>query len=984
MTRFLKKLTSNQSGATALMFALLLIPLLGMVGLAIDTARAYSVKLRLQEAIDSAALAGAKNVTLPATERDAMIQGYFRANWRDGLMGTGTPVLTPTPDPDNRRVTIRAEVEMPTIFMRLFGTPSVTVGTLTASVSGNTSLEVAIALDNTASMRALSGGTRRIDAMKTAATNFVNNIYTVNGTVENEVENMWVSLIPFTSMVNVGNQHTNFLASGSLNGLVWDYPMNTTTQNSWRGCLFERSFYSDGGYNGNDVTDANPTTEPFFPYHVSYPQIAASTTCASAPSCWPSSSCPGGLQANCPDPSIPICSVGGACGSSAGTCSSGTVTSDNGLTACDTTRTWSCVGAFGGGTSNCSRFNGACNVNGVCGTLPLTCTAGTVTPGNGQTGCGTTTTWTCTGVGSGTPVNCSYTNASCTVNGACGPSAGTCSSGTKINDNNATACETTRTWDCQGTAGGSTASCTRANGSCTINGACGGAGACTSGVKINDNNQTACGTVRNWECQGASGGSTASCSANNPACSICFDMDGQPRPCKLEPIKSIPLERSGSVINAAVPAGCRWGDAGVNTSDTVKRPAYSYLSSTGIYVQYFGLSSNLANTYGYNATIPALQNGAANPSKNTSGVSACCGYGIYGSSSDNLIDNMYAYAWEPWRAYTMNGRIIRPWPTSGTVKLGGWGNSGCGLPLVPLTSQRTDIINRINEMDIPPLQNPELGYGGTLINQGLVWGWRTISPNWRSFWKQSNGTAIDASLPLDYDTDNSAKAVVIMTDGLNFLPDRRARQGSGGPYFFAQRPPENFVVNDANLAGGSKIAMSADSYFNDVDNSAYGLLRHNFDVSNTGLYGRRNPMSFCRQRQFTPSPEAHLAVWACREYDCMLRDSGGNCLRSASPVSGSEGTPTGTFTMLDAIAGPYYDELTTRLLRTCTNMKAVGVRIFFILFAIDDNPQKTAALAAFNSCVGTEGAVYDAADATALNNAFNAIASRLRELRLRE
>lgn len=984
-------LRKNQRGNVAMLFGLLLLPLIGIVGISVDTARAYSVKMRLQEAIDSAALAGAKNFSAP--QRDRLITDYFEANWRGGLMDTGTPTLKFTADTSQRSVTIEASVDMPTIFMRLFGQPSVTVGTLTSSVSGQTYLEVAVALDNTVSMRQLVNGARRIDLMKQAATTFVNTLYTVNGVVENSVDGMWVSIIPFTSVVNVGSQHTNFLAPGSTNGLVWDYPMNTTTQNSWRGCVFERSFYVEGSYAGNDMTDASPATEPFYPYHVAYPQIIAYSSCSNAPSCWPAASCSGGVQAGCPDPSIPICSVGGACSTSPGACSSGTVSNDDGLTACDTTRTWQCTGAFGGGTQSCSRFNGACNVNGVCGGSPGICTSGTAINNNGATGCGTTTTWQCAGTGTGTTASCSYGNATCTVNGSCGGSAGTCTSGSVANDNNLTACETTRTWQCVGASGGATADCSRTNASCTVNGSCGGsAGSCASGSKVNDNNAAACGTTRTWQCTGSGGGTAASCTYTNPACSICIDVDGQPRACKVPgPLKPFTLQRSQNIIDVDVPPGCRWGNAGLlDNGDTVYRPAYSYRSSTGITVQYFGLTGNLGSTYGYNSTIAPLQSGAADPAKNSSGVSACCGYGIYGTNSDVLGDNMYAYAWEPWRAYTMNGRIILPWPWPGTPKLGGWGNSGCGLPLLPLSSARGDLLNIINQMDVPAAQpiiggGPEPGYGGTLINEGLVWGWRSISPNWRGYWRNSNGSDIDTSLPLDYDVSGGSKAVVVMTDGLNFLPDRRARQAGGGAFFFAQRPPQTFVVNDTNLAGGTKTAMSPDNNFLDVDNSAYGLLRHNFDVTDTGLYGRRNPLSFCRQRQLTSNAadrEPHLAAWGCREYDCMLRDNSGNCLRSASAVSGTEGTPTGTLNVLDAISGPYYDELTRRLLVTCSNMRAKGIRIFFILFAINDNPQKTAALSAFRSCVGVDGDVYDAADGASLNNAFTAIALKLRELRL--
>ena len=43
--------------------------------------------------------------------------------------------------------------------------------------------------------------------------------------------------------------------------------------------------------------------------------------------------------------------------------------------------------------------------------------------------------------------------------------------------------------------------------------------------------------------------------------------------------------------------------------------------------------------------------------------------------------------------------------------------------------------------------------GGTTGNLGLVWGWRTISPNWRGPWG-------DADLPLDYKHRLMEKVVV--------------------------------------------------------------------------------------------------------------------------------------------------------------------------------------------------------------------------------
>lgn len=750
----------GQRGNVAIIFALLLIPLIGMVGLAVDTARAYSVKLRLQEAIDSAALVGAKNYT--ASDRNQMIQDYFDANWRSGFMDTNTPTLTFTPDDTDRSITVYALVTMPTIFMRIFGTPSVTVGTLTASVSGQTYLEVAVALDNTMSMRTLVAGDRRVDLMKAAAVNFIDTLYTVNGIVQETVDNMWVSIIPFTSMVNVGSQHTNFLVSGSTGNIVWEYPRTSVSaQNAWRGCLFERSFYVDSTYNANDTTDASPATEAFYPYHVALGQSEALTFCKGPPAPPPPPTLP-------PPPTPP--------------------------------------------------------------TPPAP------------------------------PPPPPYT----------------------------------------------------------------------------------------------------------PPCI----EDGVPCKVQVNPVKiELPpspgfLDVSGCRVDNGVGPGLRTWWTGYN----IYPPALSYTTAAGFVVQY--PSTDGVTPYGYNAAYPSTYNNSSNPANNVNGVSACCYGGWYGNSSDGF-DNL--------AGWTATGRWIRPWPTTGAVKIGGWGNSGCGLPMLPLTSARSTLISKINEMDVPPSAgsgNPELGYNGTLINQGLVWGWRSVSALWQGFWKNPDGTAIDATLPMAYGTAGSSKAVVVMTDGLNFLEDQNAKMGYGYgcsgwcPYYFGAQSI-SLTVGDTNL--GSTFNYS----WRGVDSSAYATINRDIrDNMPFATAGDQLALSFCRFRQ-AKGDEPVLATWGCRQYDCMLRKPDGTCTRS--------GVDTwGPYDVQSALTGSYYDELTRRLLVTCSNMRARNIRIFFILFDINNNPQKASAMAAFNSCVGSDGAVYDASDGAALNNAFSAIAIKLRELRLRQ
>ena len=145
---------------------------------------------------------------------------------------------------------------------------------------------------------------------------------------------------------------------------------------------------------------------------------------------------------------VPPVPVNGSCNNSTPLgCSTGTATSDNGQTSCNTTRTWTCNGQNGGSNSpQCSRSNGVCPpnpINGVCGSyhgqtyegpytwgtvgIPGLCSSGTPIQGSGWPN--GPWNWSCQGSNGGSTVNCSankYTYSwnttafgSCSV--SCGP-----------------------------------------------------------------------------------------------------------------------------------------------------------------------------------------------------------------------------------------------------------------------------------------------------------------------------------------------------------------------------------------------------------------------------------------------------------------------------------------------------------------------------------------------------------------------------------
>jgi sugar lactone lactonase YvrE len=159
--------------------------------------------------------------------------------------------------------------------------------------------------------------------------------------------------------------------------------------------------------------------------------------------------------------------------------------------------------------------------NGSCGTTGGACAVGTATGDNNLTACGTTRAWTCNGLDGGTAASCSLANKACGVsNGACSKTLGECAEGWPSDDNGLAACGTTRTWKCNGEGGGTNASCSSANAACpAIAGVCSKtAGACATGTVADDTNTTACGKTRTWTCKGTNGGAAASCSLTNDAC----------------------------------------------------------------------------------------------------------------------------------------------------------------------------------------------------------------------------------------------------------------------------------------------------------------------------------------------------------------------------------------------------------------------------------------------------------------------------------
>jgi Flp pilus assembly protein TadG len=234
------------------LFGLAIIPMMGLIGAAVDYSRANSVKAALQAALDSTSLAmAAKAPTLTSTELTTQAQAYFDALFIK-YNTTRVPLDVVYTNDGSPQVTVSGKTSVNTMFMRIpgFGINSVVVAGSSTSAWGNVRLRVALALDNTGSMD-WSG---KMPALKTAAKALIDQLKAV---AKNDGDVM-VSIIPFAKDVNVGttNSGASWLKWGdwnAVNGWCSDNDYDTKSEceshsktwtvrshSNWTGCVKDR------------------------------------------------------------------------------------------------------------------------------------------------------------------------------------------------------------------------------------------------------------------------------------------------------------------------------------------------------------------------------------------------------------------------------------------------------------------------------------------------------------------------------------------------------------------------------------------------------------------------------------------------------------------------------------------------------------------------------------------------------------------------
>lgn len=251
----------DRRGNVATMFAFAILPILGFVGAAVDYSRAAKARTAMQAALDATALMIAKDAaSMTAAQITTKAQAYFNAQYNNTEAPAANFTAVYTPNTGNgATVVVGATGTIQTDFMKLAGYPSIDFKSGSTTTWGNTRLRVALALDVTGSMN----DDGKLAAMKTSAKKLIDTLRSsAQGTAD-----VYVSIIPFAQMVNVGTGNRN------ATWLDWDNDYGSCSNNNyskrssciaagrtwtmdnsgWRGCVTDR----DQPY---DTTKDVPTT----------------------------------------------------------------------------------------------------------------------------------------------------------------------------------------------------------------------------------------------------------------------------------------------------------------------------------------------------------------------------------------------------------------------------------------------------------------------------------------------------------------------------------------------------------------------------------------------------------------------------------------------------------------------------------------------------------------------------------------------------
>jgi Flp pilus assembly protein TadG len=194
MVRLLRSFKQRTDGNVAVIFALAALPIVFLVGAAVDYSAANSLSAKMQANIDATTLMLCKSPETSKAVLTSTAHKILDAYSPSNPVSIDTLNLTSGP----RTVTLTGHADYVAAFTQLMGVPTIRVAATASCSAGETFYEIAMVLDTTGSMANSSGGISKIQALRTAATNFVNTMFT-----SVDSAHLKISLVPFAASVKV-------------------------------------------------------------------------------------------------------------------------------------------------------------------------------------------------------------------------------------------------------------------------------------------------------------------------------------------------------------------------------------------------------------------------------------------------------------------------------------------------------------------------------------------------------------------------------------------------------------------------------------------------------------------------------------------------------------------------------------------------------------------------------------------------------------
>lgn len=196
----------DDRGNIAMLFGIAVLPILLFVGAAIDYSRANAARSSMQSALDSTALMLSRDLaqgTITTSDLAAKAQSYFNALYTSKEAQNPTVTVSYAPNTSTgSNVIMTASASINTDFMQLAGVPTIKFSTNATATWGDVKMRVALALDNTGSMK----DDGKMTALKTAVAGTGGLIDQLSLLAKNTGD-VYISIVPFAKVVNVGSSN---------------------------------------------------------------------------------------------------------------------------------------------------------------------------------------------------------------------------------------------------------------------------------------------------------------------------------------------------------------------------------------------------------------------------------------------------------------------------------------------------------------------------------------------------------------------------------------------------------------------------------------------------------------------------------------------------------------------------------------------------------------------------------------------------------